>query len=230
MKIDSLARKIRNNGTFMMLFVLFAAITGCSSTIKQVKEFKQHHSQQQFQWLSEQPIDCEVKHEGCNQLHLIKGDACFRLAKQEIAPLENYQSAITHLQLGIQQTKNWQLQDLHLDRTQTYINLCESLRNLQDLQSGEESQQTGRQFLAAAEEFYALEKDSPAATFFVVKARLRQIMPEILQKQNKVENCQKLAEILERVEQALTTESEFKANLNLLKNELAMAKNTLECE
>ena len=123
---------------FVLAVLLGAALllTACG-TVGQLNKTKKHWHKQDYQWIAEQEISCKPSEQGCNQLHLLKGDACFRLAKQDVDPPTHYPCSAKHLALGIEQTREWQLKDLDLNRAQTYENLCESLRQWQDLERGQ---------------------------------------------------------------------------------------------
>ena len=122
--------------------VLLVAILAACGGIYQLKQFKDHSARSDWAWVAQQPVTCAASSDGCNQLHLIKGDACYRLAKQGAEPRAHYQCAADELETGIAQTKVWRESGLDLNRAQTYENLCESLRNLQDMERGAAAEPT----------------------------------------------------------------------------------------
>lgn len=178
-------KKLYRSTRFIALALGIAYLSsGCSATVKQLKGFKEHSAAQQYSWIADQEVKCEAKKAGCNQLHLIMGDACFNLAKQATAKADKiqlYRRAADELATGIAQTSKWESGKLNLDRSQTYENLCESLRNLQDLQEGEAARAVGERLLETAETFFNLAPQSLAATYFFSKARFRKIQPALLE-------------------------------------------------
>jgi hypothetical protein len=51
--------------------------------------------------IAQESVSCEEVDDVCGQAHLIKGDACFRLAKQQNDPEKHYDCAVTELDKGI---------------------------------------------------------------------------------------------------------------------------------
>ncbi|NOZ25357.1 MAG: hypothetical protein GXO94_04605, partial [Nitrospirae bacterium] len=147
-------------------------LVSCSHTAVSLKKAKKHWSRNDFEWLAGMEVECKPSDEGCNQLHLMKGDACYRLAKAGKEPLKHFECAATSLERGIRETRQWRLEDLDLNRAQTYENLCESLRELQFMKKGVESEEVTRKLRLTAEEFLASEPGSVAAVYFLNKARL----------------------------------------------------------
>lgn len=219
----------RQRAILVTTFLIILIIIGCAPQIKQLGEFKDKWQQRDYQWIADQKIDCKSNEEGCNQLHLLKGDACYRIAKQSDDSLY-YEMAATHLEMGIQQTKAWELENLNLDQTQTYINLCESLRNLQDKQTGNTSVATGERFFIAAASLNQLEPENPAAVFFFNKASFRRIQPAIVRGLNPQENCQKVKKMLSEVNDALSRSagSVYQKPLDRLKIDLSTILTTIE--
>jgi hypothetical protein len=215
------------------IVLLIIAFVSCLCTIKQLSSFKQQWHAKNYQWISQQEISCEKEKQGCNQLHLIKGDACYRLAKAGIEPEKNYQLAAKHLWLGIQMTEQWEMKKIDLDRSQTFINLCESFRLLQDLQAGEQASETGQNFLQVSELFFQQEPENPAAVFFFNKARFRQIQSDINRGENSQVICEKLNAMLSAIAQVLPQAqgSQYEEHLLLLRADILTTKASLEgCE
>lgn len=219
----------------LVLFLGLALIaSGCSKSLKELETFKQRSSAGNYEWIAAQPVLCEPGDEGCNQLHLIKGDACFQLAKGSTDAAKHYQCAADELELGIHQTTQWKQGDLNLNRAQNYENRCESLRNLQDLQKGDAGKATGERFLAAAEEFAGVEPNHVGAIYFVSKARLRKLQPELIDvtDANRQNLREQLDQILNAVEGVMSRAdgvpqnlwARYKENYALLKKELTLAK------
>lgn len=174
---DQFQRFLQIAFLFSFLLSLSLLLTGCPSSLKLLDKFKKEAAAGNYQWIASQPVDCSGESEDCRQLHLIKGDACYTLAKQGKDEVTNYTHASEELALGIKLTKNW---DSPSNRNQYYENLCESLRNLQDLQSGAEAGATGAKFLSSAEDFFRVDPGSFSAIYYVTKARMRQLQKKLL--------------------------------------------------
>ena len=214
---------------FLILFLL-----GCSSTLRQLDSMKEDYHRGNFTAIAAQEVDCRPGDEGCNQVRLIRGDACYRLAKQGVEKKEHYACAAQELQAGIRQTESWDDLAFDLSRAALYANLCESLRNLQDLQAGEAAGATGDKLLAAAREFYRLEPDHPAAGYFLTKARFRKIQPQFVQitEENRKRLCQQVRDMSQAMQEALDrfTGTEYEANYRVFIQELKMTEEVvLQC-
>jgi hypothetical protein len=224
----------RQYQVLLLLLGLGLLVAGCAPALKQLQGFKQHWSAADYQWIARQDVQCQPETTGCNQLHLIKGDACFRLAKQGQNQTANYTCAADHLEQGIGATKQWTQAPIDLHRTQTYENLCESLRNLQDLQQGAAATATGERFLAAAEVFVRLEPEHVGAVYYAAKARFRALQPALFEisDANRTRLCQRLADILSPVEAVMTRAEQqpatlwqrYEAAYRLLKSEVTIVQ------
>jgi hypothetical protein len=215
-----------------MLLVALA----CAPSLKQLQTFKQRAAAGDYAWIAAQEVDCgapaesgdpDQVEEGCNQLYLIKGDAHFRLAKEGVDSDKNYELAADYLEKGIKLTTTWQVDDLNLNRSQTYENLCEALRNFQDLRKGDEAAAVGKRYLKVAEEFLALEPNNPAAIFFVAQARFRKLQPEVIDPgERRDELLKELNKLITMVESALPG-GRFEQNLKLLRGTLVTVRDAL---
>lgn len=212
------------------LLILVVLLAGCS-TLRQVKQFKQAAAAGKYQDLAAREVACKPKADGCNQLHLIKGDACFRMAKKGTNPEKHYACAVKHLDMGIEQTKKWERGELNLDRAQTYENLVESLRNLQDLQRGEKARATGAQFLKTAETFERKEPKHLGAIYFAAKARMREVQPQLLRitSESRSALCRRLKAIRAPIARVLNGSppenwSRYELNYRQLDSELTLAQ------
>lgn len=200
-------------------------------------KFKQEAAAGNYEWIASQPVDCSGESEDCRQLHLIKGDAHYALAKQGKDEVSNYTHAAEELALGIKLTKNW---DNNSTRNQYYENLCESLRNLQDLQSGAEAGATGAKFLSAAEEFFQVDPGSFSAIYYATKARLRQLQKKLLDVNdtNRDAICGDLNNLSGLASDGLSKGQSvggaawdrYKANYELLNTDIANAKRAAGCQ
>jgi hypothetical protein len=151
---------------------LVLIVAGCAGTVGDVEEAKELAAAGDFAALAAFEIDCEEQDPGCNQLHLLKGDACFRLARlaaqqEDAAPArrEYLDCATRELATGIDMTGEWDPEVL--DRAAFQANYCEAARLRADL--GE--RETYEAMLAdCADTFAAFAPSDPGAVFFSSRA------------------------------------------------------------
>lgn len=178
-------------GALITGFLFFLAF-GCQN-LKQLEEYKTHSSAGDYGWIVAQDVDCDSTSDTCGQLHLIKGDACFNQAKSKVDEKKNYSCAADELEKGIMLNKNWADPKAQL---QTHENLCESLRNLQDLQSGEEAKKTLEKLDAASTRLAGLFPGSYAAVYFSAKAQMRKAQDALWTIQDKPGERKKVCQSL----------------------------------
>ena len=143
----------------------------------QLSQFQKHAARGDHAWIAAQAIVCPKRSDACGRLHLIKGDACFRLAKAGREPIANYTCAANELNEGLTLTSSW---DAAGEQLPFQENLCESLKNLQERQSGETAAQTMDRLTEAAKALYQLAPGSVPAVYYLSTARLRQIEPMLM--------------------------------------------------
>lgn len=152
--------------------MLIIVVTGCSTI--QLDTFRKRASDGDHGWIADQTVTCEEASAVCGQLHLIKGDACFRLAKAGTAAVDNYACAADELTLGVALNPSWEDAAIH---RQFQENICDSLQNLQARQSGDAARETLARLMDAAEALYRLAPKSVPAVYYLAKARLEQVQP-----------------------------------------------------
>jgi uncharacterized protein (DUF2267 family) len=210
------------------LFFIFM-LGGCCAfnTVKPLKEAKALAAQQDYAALAAVEVKCQASCEGCNQLHLLKGDACYRLAKAGKAPEPNYRCAAAELTDGIRLTRNWQMDSFDLNQAQTYTNLCEALRNHRDLLSGSQADGVNAQLLASAQAFLAAQPGNPCARYFENNARYAQLRTCLLHPENCPDLCARLQAMRQSLDQAAG--GECAAQLSNLKKDIAGAEQVARC-
>jgi hypothetical protein len=132
------------------------------------------------------------------RLHLLKGDACLRLAGAAGTPADRWACAADELARGLALTPSWP------DPTENQRfqeNLCEALQTLHSLQSGEDAQKTLARLEEAAEALYQLAPGSLPAVYYLADTRLRQVQPELpdLNAGRRVPACSRLKRTLNKV-------------------------------
>jgi hypothetical protein len=152
-----------------MLILLCFGCTGM-----QLAQFEKHAARGDHEWIAEQEIDCRKASDGCSRLHLIKADACLRLAEANHSPAVNYACAADELDQGLALKPSWEDVVVQLDYQEKF---CDSLSRLQDLQSGEGAQWRPDRFVEAAKDLYQLAPDSVAAVYYLSRSRLKAIEP-----------------------------------------------------
>ncbi|MBC2712227.1 MAG: hypothetical protein HGJ94_14965 [Desulfosarcina sp.] len=213
---------------------LIMVLAGCAAM--QLDTFKKHAANGDHGWIAAQAVTCEKASDVCGQLHLIKGDACFRLARADTVPAANYACAADELEKGLALTRSWADAAVH---RQFQENLCESLKNLQDLQSGEVAAQTLARFVEAAEGLYKLAPESVPAVYYLAKARLRQVQPLLsdINAASRVPVCNRLKRTVTNVLSMMETAKEaplpdwdrFANNYQRLSFDLGSAIRAADC-
>lgn len=165
-------RALRRRVTICLFLMTAVALGGCAAW--QLGTFKKHAAAGDFKWIAAQAVTCDKPSDACGRLHLIRGEACFRLAQNHTHALDNYACASDELGKGLALNRTWEDAAVH---RRFQENLCESLRNLQNRQSGKAAAKTAGRLLAAAKGLYQLAPESVAAVYYLAEARLRQIQP-----------------------------------------------------
>jgi hypothetical protein len=181
------------------LLLVGLSASGCAT--RQLKNFKEAAAANNWQEIAAAKVDCKADDEACNQLHLLKGDACYRLAKQDTDSLNNYQCAAEQLEQGIHLTADWATAEAVVGkRGQYFENWCESLRFLRSEQTSTAAAKPYNQkLLGCAREFLQAPADlKPAATFFLHNAELAAIRFQI----NDTGSCQALKQLQQNETQA----------------------------
>ena len=218
--------------SFLLLLLMLILASGCcTGTVRELGKAKEHARSGDLAWIAAQDVNCKETCEGCNQLHLLKGDACYRLAKQGQEPLKQYPCAAQHLETGISMTKQWQMESFNLNRPQTYVNLCESLRNWRDLLAGGEADTSNERLLKDAQAFLAAEPGNPCGIYFVNDARYAKLRPCLLHPERCPALCGDLHSMLQSIDEGASkaTGTMCEANLQQIKKEVTKAREIVRC-
>ena len=185
---------------FKISFLVFLTLFISACAVTALKKEQELYDQEQYAQLVKIELNCKANDTGCNKRNLLKGNACYFLAKQAQSAnkveeaKQRYDCAIKHLHSGIAWTQNWDI----TDRDQNYENLCESLRNRQDYASGQEAGLYTSQLLETANEFRKLAAAHPAAIYFYNSARFTSLRPQIIM--NSPAACPEINDILTDIE------------------------------
>ena len=194
-------------GSLLLLAVVAAAMGGCAAvnpTIATLDKAKTLSAEGRYAAAADLDFDCTEADEGCGQLYLITGDACYRLARaadaagRKEAAKNRYACTADRLEAGIARTTEWASTDV---RARYYENLCEALRNWQDLESGESARIITRRLSAASERFLAQHPGHRAAVYFWVSARFSAAAPELLDPTDPEKLCGLLNQMIRDLEE-----------------------------
>lgn len=175
---------------------LILMLAGCASM--QLNRFQAHADRNDYQWIADQQVTCRQASESCGWLHLLKGDACLRLAGAAGASANRYACAADELAMGLTLTPSW---SDPAERQRFQEKLCEALLRLQDLQSGETAEKTLARLKDAAEALYRLAPGSLSAVYYLASVRLLQVQPDLLDLNaaRRVPVCHRLKRTLNKV-------------------------------
>lgn len=203
-------------------------LAGCG-TVGQLKDAKEHSGKGDYAWVAKQEISCDISDDGCNQLHLIKGDACYRLAKSGKEAEKNFACAVTELESGIGQTKDWKMNDLDLNRVQTYENLCESIRDLQDMKKGAEADALTRKLVSTSQAFLAVDPGNLAGIFFLNSARYTMLNRCLIHPEKCPDLCDNLKAVDNEILQVMPKAevSKYMDNYHRLHSDITGAKRSI---
>ena len=144
---------MKNSLKVLSLLLIIFILPACL-TLRGLDKAKKNYNDGKYSAVTKIEIDCKKKDAGCNQLYLLKGNACYKLAKEGKGNTKGfYFCASANLETGINMTTSWEGND----RAQNYTNLSDSLKELQDLNSGEAASN-------ATEKLYAAATQSPPDT------------------------------------------------------------------
>lgn len=186
----------QRNAALTLCLAAMLMVAGCAAS--QLNTFQKRAARGDFAWIASQPVTCEKATRVCGRLHLIRGDACFRLARAGTAPADNDACAADELERGLALTPSWPDNATH---RQFQEKLCESLNHLHGLQSGEAATQTLARFVAASKALHRLAPESVPAIYYLATARLRQLQPTIadINAASRVPVCNRLKRTVTRV-------------------------------
>lgn len=233
--IESMIRGVSMCTGSVTVLAVICMLAGCAAV--QLDGFKKRAASGDYAWIADQAVNCEKASDRCGQLHLIKGDACFRLAKAGTLPDANYACAANELDKGLALRPSWKDASVH---RQFQENLCESLRNVENLPVSDPSAQNVDRLVEAAEVLYRLAPESVPAVFYLEDARLKKIQPTLtdLNTARRIPACNRLKRSINRVLATMkTAETEdlpdwprFAQNYQQLSYDLGLAIKEAQCQ
>jgi hypothetical protein len=156
-------------GAGLTLALLVAGCSAIDPETAQLERFKELGSAQRHDVIAGEEVHCAEDGEVCRQLHLIKGDACFVLARRNDAAAAHYDCAIAELTAGLDQEPG---DETALGPDQTFAEkLLEALRWRRDLSaSSAESLPYSLRLMQEARAFRAAYPEEPAGYYFEANA------------------------------------------------------------
>lgn len=234
-RVDDPAPPFKNRPTLTMVCLLLALVcVGCGRL--RLHQMRSHAARGDDAWIVAQPIDCDVPSPTCGRLHLVKAEACFRLAESGTAPATHFACAAEELDKGITLKRSWEDIDEQLG---FHGRRCDALDRLQRLQSGTTADETRERLLHAAQTLYRLAPDSVPAVYYMSIAWLRQLEPRLstVDATNRLPVCSRLKrsvnQVLSRMETARDEQEpewhRFAERYQRLVFQLGTAMHTAEC-
>ena len=155
---------MRLRSLFWLCCVL--VVTGCGGSAQILSSTG---TLDRYERIAARSVACSPQEEGCNEAHLVRGEACFRLSA---SGEDRFQGcAVRHLALGVDMTAG---DGIPLDMQAYYENLMESLRLRRDsARTREEAAPFAAQLESRARAFRAAFPNAPAGDYYLLSAELK---------------------------------------------------------
>lgn len=224
--------------TLLLASALVVALLCAGCGPRALKTMKDAHQQGRYAEVADRAVDCDAGDDRCNQMHLLKGDACYVLgrraeaAEQDSTARVRFECAETHLGTGIEQTEanaaDWTVAGK--DRTQWYTNRAESLRQLQDLQSGDAARTLSKKLLDFGQAFREIDPDVAAPHFYIATARYALVQPQLIDAPpGDADVCDELNGIRTVLDEAPSGPSDVQDNVESLRRQINSQRMRLNC-
>jgi hypothetical protein len=163
-------RSMARRAAVILVIVVLAA--GCGA-VGQLDRMRRDAAAGNWQAIAAEDVTCTLGERGCNQVHLLKGDACFRLAAG--GEPARWDCAIEQLALGIDTTEGTTTE---MGSTQPYYeNLLEALRRRRDFsRSRAEAAPFTAQLEQRAQAFQDAFPAAPAGYYYLASAQLARVL------------------------------------------------------
>lgn len=204
-------------------------LAGCAAgwnSLWQLSVFKEAAVEGDYVTIADRDMVCVEGDPGCNQAHLIKGDACFRLALADVTPGDpgRWDCAIRHLAIGIDMTAGSMTELGPIEPY--YENLLEALRRRLDLsRSWAESAAFLAQLESRAQAFRNRFPTAPAGYYYLASARLPDALDTADQRPD--EACRTLTDLQILLGRAPIERGRFEAGFRQIEAEIRAAKSTV---
>jgi hypothetical protein len=204
-----------------VILVIVGLAAGCGTT-RQVSSLKELAAAGNYAAIAAAEVTCTQGERGCNQSHLIKGDACFRLAAG--GDPGRWDCAIEQLGLGIDMTEGTTTEMGSLQPF--YENLLEALRQRRDLtHSRAEAAPLTAQLERRAQAFHGAFPAAPAGYYYLASAQLTQALdaadasPDV--------SCRTLNDVQSLLARAPAERGRYTANFQRIEADVRGAKSTV---
>lgn len=214
--------------------LLFLSLCGCGSW--QAHQLQRHAEQGDDAWIAAQAVKCTTASHACARQHLIKGQACLRLAEREDGAANYFTCAADGLAKGIALETSWENKDEQIGLHEA---LCKALDGLLQSQSEADDGEIRDQLLAAAQNLYQLTPGSISAQYFLSLAWLRLLEPRIdaIDAADRLPVCSRLKRTVNRILLVMETAkneppaqwNRFEASYQRLVFELGVAMRAAGC-
>jgi hypothetical protein len=204
-----------------VILVIVVLAAGCQSG-RQLSHWKTDAAAGRYTTIAAEEVTCTQGDRGCNQIHLIKGDACFRLAAG--GDSGHWDCAIQHLGLGIDMTGGTTTE---MGSTQpSYENLLEALRQRRDLAgSRAEAAPFTAQLESRAQSFQDAFRAAPAGYYYLASARLTRALDAAAATPDAT--CRILNDLRSLLAQAPAERGRYTAGFQRIEADIRGAKSTV---
>lgn len=215
-------------GAGLTLALLLAGCSAIDPETAQLERFKELGSAQRHDLIAGEDVQCAKDGEVCRQLHLIKGDACFALARRRDAAAAHYDCAIAELTAGLDQKPAAETA-LGPDRTFTE-KLLEALRGRRDLSaSSAESLAYTLRLVQEARAFRAAYPEEPAGYYFEANALYGRVIEGIARGDGDTAICGELAAALDLLEAGTPASGRYVPSFERMARDIQSTRRA-ECE
>lgn len=194
----------------------------------QLERFKELGAARHYAAIADQEVRCTEVDGICRQLHLIKGDACFELARGGDAAMARYECAILELEAGLDEDLG---QETALGSNRRFAEkLLEALRERRDLSaSAAESAPYAARLVQNARVFRTVYPDQAAGYYYEAGGRYGQLLDRIAAGTNGATLCGELEAILALLRVGTPPEGRYSANFERITRDVEDTRQT-ECD
>lgn len=205
-------------GARLAVLALAALLAACGTfkaeldpQTAQLERFKQLGGIRQYAAIAAQEVRCDPADEACRQLHLIKGDACFELARRGDEPLTRYDCAIEELGTGLEPTVHAKAPPPSaIPFTEK---LMEALRVRRDLSASKaESERFTTPLLSRARGFRAAYPEHPAGYYYEASGLYGRLLERLVTRGPEDADCAEMEAILELLQTGGPEHGRYAAN------------------
>ncbi len=217
-----------------MCLLLPLALSGCGSW--RASRMQRHADRGDDAWVVSQVVNCDDASHACARQHLIKGQACLRMAERKRRSAKYFTCAANGLAKGIALETSWENKT---ERIKMHEALCRALDGMIRKKTKKNDAGIRNQLLEVAQNLYQLAPGSAPAQYFIVLAWFRQLEPRIpgIDAANRLPVCTRLKRTTNRILSIMETAKRkpppewdrFEPSYQRLAFELGMAMRNAGC-